>query len=74
MKKIAVIDIETTGLDEENDLIIEIGIVELDLDSGNIRELFNSLISEKKFNLKLLEIHPLAKNFLNLKNLKMLIE
>ena len=62
MKRIAVIDIETTGLDEENDLIIEIGIVELDLDSGNIRELFNSLIWEKKFNLKLLENSPFSKN------------
>ncbi len=62
MKRIAVIDIETTGLDEENDLIIEIGIVELDLDSGNIRELFNSLIWEKKFNLKLLENAPFSKN------------
>ncbi len=62
LKKIAVIDIETTGLDEENDLIIEIGIVELDLDSGNIRELFNSLIYEKKFNFKLLENSPFSKN------------
>ena len=62
MKRIAVIDIETTGLDEENDLIIEIGIVELDLDSGNIRELFNSLIWEKKFNLKFLENSPFSKN------------
>jgi len=50
MAKILVIDIETTGLNFEKDLILEIGIVELDLDNGNIIELFNSLIKEPEFN------------------------
>ena len=47
--KVAVIDIETTGLDPKRDLILEIGIVELNLDTGEIRILFDSLIKEPKF-------------------------
>ena len=47
--KVVVIDIETTGLDPKRDLILEIGIVELNLDTGEISILFDSLIKEPKF-------------------------
>ncbi len=46
---IIVVDIETTGLDYEEDCIVEIGICKLDLDSGECGELFNQLIRERSF-------------------------
>lgn len=45
--KILVVDIETTGFMEDNGSIVEIGAVELDLDTGKIKEVFNSLCREK---------------------------
>ena len=45
-EKIAIIDIETTDLKPDNGLIIEIGIVELDLTTGETKILFDSLIKE----------------------------
>lgn len=48
--KVVVIDIETTGFNKTLDNILEIGIVELDINSGKIRILFNSLVREKNFN------------------------
>ena len=41
--KVAVIDIETTGKKSERDLILEIGIVELSLATGETKILFDSL-------------------------------
>lgn len=49
MKKIAVIDIETTGLVPSLDLVIEIGIVELDLDTGETEVIFDSYVREPSF-------------------------
>ncbi len=49
MVKIAVIDIETTGLNPKNDLILEIGIAELDLDAGITDILFDSYVREPTF-------------------------
>ncbi len=49
MHKIAVIDIETTGLDPIYDLILEIGIVELDLLTGEKNILFDSCVREPDF-------------------------
>ncbi len=49
MKKFAVIDIETTGLRPENGSIIEIGVVELDLETGETKIIFDSLIKEPTF-------------------------
>ncbi|GAH21448.1 unnamed protein product, partial [marine sediment metagenome] len=43
-KKIAVIDIETTGLVPRSSLILEIGIIELDIETGETKVLFDSLI------------------------------
>jgi len=47
MKNILIIDIETTGFLNQGGSIVEIGIVSLDLDTGNIKEVFSSLIREK---------------------------
>ena len=47
--KIAVIDIETTGLKPNIDLILEIGIVELSLITGETKILFDSCVKELKF-------------------------
>ena len=46
---IAVVDIETTGFSHQKDCIVEIGICELDLDSGECRELFNKIVRESHF-------------------------
>ena len=46
-KKIAVVDIETTGFSTEKDCIVEIGIVELDLETGERTELYNQLVKEE---------------------------
>ena len=47
MKKILVLDIETTGFLNQGGSIVEIGIVELNLDNGEIKEVYNSLCREK---------------------------
>jgi len=47
MKKILILDIETTGFLNQGGSIVEIGIVSLDLDTGKITEVFESLVKEK---------------------------
>ncbi len=49
MKEIAVVDIETSGFQNQGGLIVEIGIVGLDLDTGNIINEFNSIVKEDGF-------------------------
>ena len=51
-KTILVVDIETTGFLNQGGKIVEIGIVKLDLDNGNITPAFSSLINEDGFNIK----------------------
>ncbi len=46
---IAVVDIETTGFSHQKDCIVEIGVCELDLDSGKCIELFNKIVREPHF-------------------------
>ena len=46
MNKIIVIDIETTGLNPKSDLILEIGIIKLNLDTGNTKIIFDSYVKE----------------------------
>lgn len=48
---ILVVDIETTGFLNQGGLIVEIGIVKLDLDTGSIIPAYNSLIKESGFNI-----------------------
>ncbi|MDA3836560.1 MAG: exonuclease domain-containing protein [Nanoarchaeota archaeon] len=45
--KIAVVDIETTGFSHDNDCIVEIGIVELCLETGQKNVLYDEIIKEK---------------------------
>ncbi len=47
--KILVLDIETTGFSPEKDLIVEVGVVLLDLDNGCIEPVFHQLVKEKDF-------------------------
>jgi DNA polymerase-3 subunit epsilon len=46
MKKILIIDIETTNFLQKGGKIVEIGIVELNLDNGNIKTLFDEITHE----------------------------
>ncbi len=48
--KIAIIDIETTGFNPLKDRIVEIGIVELDLSTGEKKILFNSVVKDSNYN------------------------
>ena len=48
-KKVAVVDIETTGFNPLKELILEIGIVELSLLTGETKILFDSFIKEQEF-------------------------
>lgn len=45
--KILVLDIETTGFLGQGGSIVEIGIVELNLDNGEVKPVFDSLLQEK---------------------------
>src|SRR6056297_1123234 len=47
--KIAVLDIETTGFNPYRDCILEIGIVELCLDTGNKKIIYNKTIKEEHY-------------------------
>ena len=44
--KILVIDIETLGFREKGGSIVEVGAVSLDLETGEIQDVFNSLVRE----------------------------
>lgn len=46
MEEILIVDIETTGFLNQGGSIVEIGAVSLDLDSGEIKEVFESLLKE----------------------------
>ena len=50
--KILVIDIETTGFNHKSDCILELGIVELDLTSGDITELMDLQLKETHLSAK----------------------
>jgi DNA polymerase-3 subunit epsilon len=49
MKEIVVVDIETSGFQKKGGLIVEVGIVALNLDTGNIFNEFNEIVKEKDF-------------------------
>ena len=50
--KIAVVDIETTGFFDRDGLIVEIGICELDLKTGEIKKLLDEPVRELQFSNK----------------------
>lgn len=52
MSKIAVVDIESTRFLNNGGLIVEVGIVSLDLVTGVVKEEFNSLVREDSFSRK----------------------
>ena len=49
MTKIIIVDIETTDFLKRNGLIVEVGIVELDLTNGNRTPIYNTLVREEGF-------------------------
>lgn len=49
-KKIGVIDIETTGFFNKGGIIVEVGIVELDVTTGQIKDRFDSVVKEPGLN------------------------
>lgn len=51
-KEILILDIETTGFLQQGGAIVEIGIVSLDLNTGKIEEVFDSLLREDIFTRK----------------------
>ncbi|MFA8299561.1 MAG: 3'-5' exonuclease [Hyphomicrobiales bacterium] len=50
-QEILIVDIETTGFLAQGGKIVEIGIVKLNLNNGEITPVYNSLIKEDGFNL-----------------------
>ena len=52
MNEILVLDIETTGLSPQNDFILELGIVKLNLETGEITELFDSVFKDPQLTAK----------------------
>lgn len=46
MKKILILDLETTGFLDRGGKIVEVGIVELDLDSGEANIIFDKVVHE----------------------------
>lgn len=49
MKEIAIVDIETSGFQPQGGLIVEIGIVGLNLENGSITDEFDSIVKEDGF-------------------------
>jgi len=52
LSKLLVIDIETTGFNHQSDCILELGVVELDLETGNITELLDVQLKETHLSAK----------------------
>ncbi len=49
MKEIVVVDIETSGFQHQGGLIVEVGIVSLDLQTGHISNEFSEIVQENGF-------------------------
>lgn len=49
IKKIGVVDLETTGLNSKIDSIVEIAVVSLDLETGEVETLYNQLVKETEY-------------------------
>jgi len=62
MKKILIIDIETTDFFDRGGKIVEIGIVELDLNSGNTEILFDNVMHERPITLAEVQNAWIVKN------------
>lgn len=64
MPEILILDIETTGFLKQGGSIVEIGIVSLNLNNGEILEIYNSTVREDRLNAKHRE-HPMGWIFNN---------
>jgi len=51
MRKILIIDIETTGFSKSKDVIVEVGIVSLDLENGDIDIIYDKVVKDDRFNI-----------------------
>ena len=49
MKEIIIVDIETSGFQPQGGLIVEVGMVSLNLDTGRISDEFNEIVQENGF-------------------------
>ena len=49
MKEIVVVDIETSGFQHQGELIVEVGIVSLNLQTGHISNEFSEIVKESGF-------------------------
>lgn len=71
MSKILVLDLETTGFLNENGKIVEIGIVELNLDNGEKKIIYNQVCHEKGITLEDVEKSWIVQNSdLNVEQIK----
>jgi len=50
--ELLILDIETTGLSPKNDFILELGMVKLDLETGEVTELFDKIFKDPKLTVK----------------------
>lgn len=62
MEKILIVDIETTGFLQEGGKIVEVGIVELDLSSGDKKIVFDQVTHEKGITREEVENSWIVKN------------
>lgn len=65
-KEILVLDIETTGLKPNEDLILELGMVKLNLETGEIASLFDQVFKDPKLNAKHREAWIFQNGFMEL--------
>jgi len=47
--EILIVDIETTGFSTSKDVMVEVGIVSLNLESGEIKTLYDKVVRDKRF-------------------------
>jgi DNA polymerase III epsilon subunit-like protein len=69
-KEIIVLDIETTGLKAKEDLILELGMVKLNLETGEISELFNKVFRDPRLTAKHREAWIFQNGFMKLEEVR----